>query len=181
MTYKISPWTTGPDAEVIKAAENLFDNRLGWSEGRNPYAPPELWEALGAALGRDNVTVTAPPFDIHVSNARIADGVIFDGPNTLENRLMMQSGKLPSRLELENHMIGLGSQFLVDPAVYADEPSPDSEPVKVEFILGKITDVIRKTPIADIKAGPVTREEFDALVLEVGYLTRLLDGRRSHR
>ena len=36
--------------EVYKAAKNLYDNRLGWSGGRNPYAPKELWENLRKAL-----------------------------------------------------------------------------------------------------------------------------------
>lgn len=35
---------------IAKAAQDLFDNRLGWSEGRNPYAPRVLWAELGAAL-----------------------------------------------------------------------------------------------------------------------------------
>jgi hypothetical protein len=38
--------------EVTKAAADLYDNRLGWSDGRNPYAPPEFWSRLGRALGR---------------------------------------------------------------------------------------------------------------------------------
>jgi len=36
--------------DIHKAAQNLYDNRLGWSDGRNPYAPPEFWERLGDAL-----------------------------------------------------------------------------------------------------------------------------------
>ena len=39
--------------QVIAAAAALYDNRLGWSDGRNPYAPRELWDDLGRALGRD--------------------------------------------------------------------------------------------------------------------------------
>ncbi len=40
------------------AAQNLFDNRLGWSDGRNPYAPRELWYELGVALyGKDDSRV----------------------------------------------------------------------------------------------------------------------------
>lgn len=35
---------------VYKAAKDLFDNRLGWSNGRNPYAPKEFWAKLGEAL-----------------------------------------------------------------------------------------------------------------------------------
>lgn len=37
-----------------QAAAELFDNRLGWSEGRQPYAPRELWARLGAALYGDD-------------------------------------------------------------------------------------------------------------------------------
>ncbi len=42
----------GPErlADVIQAARYLFDNRLGWSDGRAPYAPREFWADLGAAL-----------------------------------------------------------------------------------------------------------------------------------
>ena len=36
--------------KVKKAAQNLFDNRLGWSDGRSPYAPKEFWYQLGVAL-----------------------------------------------------------------------------------------------------------------------------------
>ncbi len=35
---------------VEKAATDLFDNRLGWSDGRNPYAPPSFWDKLEEAL-----------------------------------------------------------------------------------------------------------------------------------
>jgi hypothetical protein len=35
---------------VVQAATNLYDNRLGWSDGRNPYAPPSFWDALGTAM-----------------------------------------------------------------------------------------------------------------------------------
>lgn len=41
------------EAQIVQAAAQLYDNRLGWSDGRNPYAPPELWDDLGRALGRD--------------------------------------------------------------------------------------------------------------------------------
>jgi hypothetical protein len=37
-------------ASPAPAARALFDNRLGWGDGRNPYAPRELWADLGAAL-----------------------------------------------------------------------------------------------------------------------------------
>ncbi len=37
-------------ADVEEAARDLYDNRLGWSHGRNPYAPPEFWEALRKSL-----------------------------------------------------------------------------------------------------------------------------------
>ncbi len=35
---------------IEKAAKDLFDNRLGWSNGRNPYAPREFFYKLGLAL-----------------------------------------------------------------------------------------------------------------------------------
>ena len=35
---------------IATTATDLYDNRLGWSEGRNPYAPPEFWDKLGAAI-----------------------------------------------------------------------------------------------------------------------------------
>ena len=41
--------------KVRQAAQNLFDNRLGWSDGRNPYAPREFWYELGVVLyGKDD-------------------------------------------------------------------------------------------------------------------------------
>jgi len=44
--------------KIYKATKNLFDNKLGWSEGRNPYAPRELWVELGEALyGEDDERV----------------------------------------------------------------------------------------------------------------------------
>jgi hypothetical protein len=33
-----------------EAAQDLYDNRLGWSDGRNPYAHPEFWDKLRDAL-----------------------------------------------------------------------------------------------------------------------------------
>lgn len=40
---------------VKQAAQALFDNRLGWSLGRNPYAPREFWADLSEALyGKDD-------------------------------------------------------------------------------------------------------------------------------
>ncbi len=39
---------------IEEAARNLFDNRLGWSDNRNPYAPRELWHKLGVALYGEN-------------------------------------------------------------------------------------------------------------------------------
>ncbi len=36
--------------EIEKQAKNLFDNRLGWSNNRNPDAPPEFWDRLAQAL-----------------------------------------------------------------------------------------------------------------------------------
>lgn len=38
---------------IVNAAVYLYDNRLGWSDGRNPYAPPVFWDELGRTLGRD--------------------------------------------------------------------------------------------------------------------------------
>lgn len=35
---------------IIAAARDLYDNRLGWGDNRNPYAPPHFWDRLGAAL-----------------------------------------------------------------------------------------------------------------------------------
>ena len=35
---------------IEEKAKSLFDNRLGWSDGRNPYAPPEFWANLEQAL-----------------------------------------------------------------------------------------------------------------------------------
>ncbi len=44
--------------KVRQAAQNLFDNRLGWSKGRPPYAPREFWYELGCALyGKDDSRV----------------------------------------------------------------------------------------------------------------------------
>ena len=37
---------------VAEAARDLYDNRLGWSDGRNPYAHPEFWATVGDALSR---------------------------------------------------------------------------------------------------------------------------------
>jgi hypothetical protein len=144
MTYKISPWTPPTDAEIIKAAENLYDNRLGWSEGRNPYAPQELWTALGLALGRNPLCET---------------------PHELTSRPM------PTRLELEEHYHKMGSTMVKPGDSVAD-------------VLTKITDVIRDVKISDIvkeEAAPVSRAEFEALALEVAYLTRLLDTGRIKR
>jgi len=43
---------------VLAAARNLFDNRLGFSEGRNPSAPRAMWAALGEVLyGADDERV----------------------------------------------------------------------------------------------------------------------------
>ena len=44
--------------DIVKAAQSMFDNRLGWSEGRPPYAPRDFWADLGAALyGEDDPRV----------------------------------------------------------------------------------------------------------------------------
>ncbi len=41
------------EAKALRAAaKNLYDNRLGWSDGRNPYAPPVFWDALRQELER---------------------------------------------------------------------------------------------------------------------------------
>ena len=46
------------DAQIVKAAQDLFDNRLGLSDNRNPYAPREIWAKLGVALyGKDDKRV----------------------------------------------------------------------------------------------------------------------------
>ena len=38
--------------EAVKgAAQDLYDNRLGWIDDRNPYAHHEFWERLQKALG----------------------------------------------------------------------------------------------------------------------------------
>ena len=43
------------DAQIVKSAQDLFDNRLGWSDNRNPYAPREFWRNLSTALyGKDD-------------------------------------------------------------------------------------------------------------------------------
>jgi len=43
---------------IVEAATTLFDNRLGWSEGRSPHAPRDFWADLGAALyGHDDPRV----------------------------------------------------------------------------------------------------------------------------
>lgn len=47
-----------PFDALFAAAQALFDNRLGWGEGRNPYAPRETWADLGAVLyGKDDARV----------------------------------------------------------------------------------------------------------------------------
>ena len=41
---------------IVKSAQSLFDNRLGWSEGRNPYAPREFWANLSSMIyGEDDL------------------------------------------------------------------------------------------------------------------------------
>lgn len=45
-------------AAIARDAKQLFDNRLGWSDGRNPYAPRCFWYALGRSLyGKDSQQV----------------------------------------------------------------------------------------------------------------------------
>ncbi|MEE8423858.1 MAG: hypothetical protein V3S49_04900 [Thermodesulfobacteriota bacterium] len=42
-------------SKIEEAAQALFDNRLGWSDGRNSYAPRTFWAELSEALyGKDN-------------------------------------------------------------------------------------------------------------------------------
>ena len=36
--------------KVIDAAIDIYDNRLGWSEGRNPYTLISFWEGLNKTL-----------------------------------------------------------------------------------------------------------------------------------
>lgn len=44
-----------PAKSIVDAAIDLFDNRIGWSEGRNPQAPIETWIRLGIAIyGKKN-------------------------------------------------------------------------------------------------------------------------------
>jgi hypothetical protein len=81
--------------DVVEAAKELYDNRLGWSDGRNPYAPPLFWDALGRALGRpesgmcepsgpsrfkigDRVRITPPPGEWKVApETRTVEAVHF--------------------------------------------------------------------------------------------------------
>ena len=50
---RINVWLE--ELEIYKATKDLFDNRLGWSGNRNPYAPRELWLKLAEALyGKDD-------------------------------------------------------------------------------------------------------------------------------
>jgi len=52
------PCNMGGIPAIVEAAQSLFDNRLGWSEGRQPYAPRDFWADLGAALyGEDDPRV----------------------------------------------------------------------------------------------------------------------------
>lgn len=45
---------------IVNAATYLYDNRLGWSDGRSPYAHPSFWDELGRALGRDPAGFCGP-------------------------------------------------------------------------------------------------------------------------
>ncbi len=36
--------------KILDASKDLFDNILGWSDNRSPYAPRELWANLGEVL-----------------------------------------------------------------------------------------------------------------------------------
>lgn len=40
--------------KVYRAAQDLFDNRLGWDDNRNPYAPRKFWGDLSEALYGEN-------------------------------------------------------------------------------------------------------------------------------
>jgi len=85
------------------------------------------------------------------------------GPFKPGEKLPVERRQMPTRLELENHFAEMGSQML-----------------PVEDALQRITYTIRDTKISDIKDAPITRQEFEALSLEVGYLTRLLERRRAY-
>jgi hypothetical protein len=44
--------------KILDASKDLFDNMLGWSNGRQPYAPRGLWAKLGEVLyTKDNERV----------------------------------------------------------------------------------------------------------------------------
>lgn len=46
------------DGQIISAAKDLFDNRLGYSDNRRPYGSRQLWANLGSALyGEDDERV----------------------------------------------------------------------------------------------------------------------------
>ena len=45
---------TNEHERLVMAAKTIFDNRLGWSDGRQPYALRELWVELGAAIYGDD-------------------------------------------------------------------------------------------------------------------------------
>lgn len=40
--------------ELMRAAIELWDNRVGWGDGRPPFASREFWGRLGAALGHED-------------------------------------------------------------------------------------------------------------------------------
>jgi hypothetical protein len=62
---------------TITAAKTLFDNRLGWSDGRQPYAPRELWADLGAALyGEDDSRVKELRAPVKLSRAALIQSEI---------------------------------------------------------------------------------------------------------
>lgn len=54
---------------IVNAATYLYDNRLGWGDGRSPYAHPSFWDELGRALGRDPANFCDPPDTCRSCNA----------------------------------------------------------------------------------------------------------------
>lgn len=48
-----------PGSKIIKAAADLYDNRLGWADGISAHAPIEFWVKLGETLGRAPMDFTS--------------------------------------------------------------------------------------------------------------------------
>lgn len=66
---------------IEAAARNLFDNRLGWANGRPPYAPAEIWNELAVALYGAGYSVDGPP---DTSSSQLFDSpIIADVRGTL--------------------------------------------------------------------------------------------------